>query len=153
MPPPGHRRARHRIAAITRIRSASCAAGESFRMSTRSSSATTTQRSRQVTYQYRRRAGLYAGDRLTVGWRHAETTGPKRWTSRYNGPGNGDDVATALNVGPDGATVFVTGYSSGSGTSFDFATVAYDATTGSRQWEARYNGPGNGDDGGYALQI
>jgi len=80
-------------------------------------------------------------------------TGTQRWAARYNGPGNVDDVATAVGAAPDGATVFVTGYSAGSNTSLDYATVAYDAATGTERWLARYNGPGNGDDGAYALGV
>jgi hypothetical protein len=49
--------------------------------------------------------------------------------------------------------VFVTGYSAGYNTSLDYATVAYDGTTGTERWVTRYNGPGNGDDGAYALGV
>jgi outer membrane protein assembly factor BamB len=80
-------------------------------------------------------------------------SGTQRWVVRYNGPGNVDDVATAVGAAPDGATVFVTGYSAGYNTSLDYATVAYDATTGTERWVTRYNGPGNGDDGAYALGV
>jgi outer membrane protein assembly factor BamB len=79
--------------------------------------------------------------------------GAQRWVARYNGPGNIDDIATAVGAAPDGATLFVTGYSAGSNTSFDAATVAYDAANGAQRWVARYNGPGNGDDGMYALGV
>jgi hypothetical protein len=46
------------------------------------------------------------------------------WAARYNGPANSYDYAY-LAVSPDGTRVFVTGYSSGTGTSYDYATVAY----------------------------
>src|SRR4030095_2468871 len=64
------------------------------------------------------------------------------WLRRYNGPGNGSDSAQAIAVSPDGAKVFVTGYSDGAdpGFSFDYATVAYDVATGRKLWLARYNG-------------
>ncbi|MBI4730338.1 MAG: hypothetical protein HY775_12715, partial [Acidobacteria bacterium] len=55
-------------------------------------------------------------------------TGAKLWEVRYNGPGNYDDRATSLGVSPDGARLYVTGYSYGSGSSYDYATLAYDAT-------------------------
>jgi len=90
-------------------------------------------------------------DYATVAYEVA--SGTQRWVARYNGPGNVDDVATAVGADPDGATVFVTGYSSGSNTSLDYATVAYDAAGGTQRWVARYNGPGNGDDGAYALGV
>jgi hypothetical protein len=61
------------------------------------------------------------------------------------------DQTTAVAPSPDGATVFVTGFSTGSGGFFDFATLAYDAATGHRRWLARYNGPGNDQDQAFAL--
>ena len=45
-------------------------------------------------------------------------------------------------VSPDGSKVFVTGYSVGSASGYDYATVAYDASTGSELWVKRYDGPG-----------
>lgn len=53
------------------------------------------------------------------------TTGDKRWSQRYNGPGNDYDVPGALAVRPDGSGVFVTGYSVGSTSQSDYATMAY----------------------------
>jgi hypothetical protein len=52
----------------------------------------------------------------------------------------------ALGVSPDGTTVFVSGTSIGRDGSFDYATVAYDASTGHGLWLARYNGPGSGSE-------
>ncbi len=74
------------------------------------------------------------------------STGAQLWTSRYNGPDNTVDVATSLAVSPDGTKVFVTGYSTGSGSDWDYATIAYDASTGAKLWAKRYNGPGNNFD-------
>jgi hypothetical protein len=54
-------------------------------------------------------------------------------------------------VGPAG-NIYVTGYSSGSGTSFDYATIKYN-TAGAEQLVIRYNGPGNHDDYASALVI
>jgi hypothetical protein len=46
--------------------------------------------------------------------------------------------------------VYVTGYSYGSGTSADYATIKYNSS-GVQQWVSRYNGPTNGSD--YATSI
>ena len=81
------------------------------------------------------------------------STGTQLWVRRYNGPGNSTDLASALGVSPDGSKVFVTGYSWGSTGSADYATVAYDASTGASLWVRRYNGPGNATDGATALGV
>jgi len=80
-------------------------------------------------------------------------TGARLWAKRYNGPANDYDVATALAVSPDGSKVFVTGYSYGSGSSYDYATVAYEATTGAQLWVARYNGPASSFDVATGLGV
>jgi outer membrane protein assembly factor BamB len=69
-------------------------------------------------------------------------TGAKLWQATYNGPANDSDFPTQIGVAPDGAKVFVTGWSVGIGTSFDFATVAYDAATGAQLWVSRYDNNG-----------
>jgi hypothetical protein len=85
---------------------------------------------------------------------HNASTGSLLWVRRYNGPGNGYDSARALGVSPDGSKVFVTGVSYGGSTSsLDYATVAYEASTGAQLWVRRYKGPGNGDDQALALGV
>jgi hypothetical protein len=82
------------------------------------------------------------------------TTGKLRWHARYNGPGNGDDIASSVKITPDGGTVLVTGTSyGGPGVGSDWATVAYRVATGAQRWVSRYNGPGNGDDGASSLAV
>jgi len=71
--------------------------------------------------------------------------GQQVWVRRYNGPANGHDQATSLALDGDG-NVYVSGRSMGTGTGFDFATIKYNGA-GVEQSVARYNGPGNGDDG------
>jgi hypothetical protein len=80
-------------------------------------------------------------------------TGGQLWVARYNGPGDGNDFGNALGLSADGSRVFVTGESLGNTTDFDYATVAYDAHTGARQWVARYNRPGNGGDAADTLRM
>ena len=75
------------------------------------------------------------------------------WVSRYNGPANGSDDAVGVAVSPDGSRVFVTGVSGGIGTADDWATVAYDTTTGKQLWVTRLNGPANGDDAPQAAPV
>jgi uncharacterized delta-60 repeat protein len=79
------------------------------------------------------------------------TAGVQQWVARYNGPGNFEDFANSLAVDGTG-NVFVTGFSKGSGTSSDYATIKYNSA-GVQQWIQRYNGPGNGDDFAYSLSI
>ena len=79
------------------------------------------------------------------------TNGNSFWEARYNGPGNDTDHATSLAMDSDG-NVYVTGWSSGSGTSIDYATIKYNVF-GNQLWVARYNGPGSGSDYAYSLDI
>jgi outer membrane protein assembly factor BamB len=83
----------------------------------------------------------YGFDYATVAYDAA--TGAQRWVSRYNGPGNGIDVARSVAVSPDGGTVYVTGRSDGGPRQPDYATIAYNARTGAQQWVRRYNGHGS----------
>jgi TolB-like protein len=92
-----------------------------------------------------------ASDYATVAY--DASTGAKLWVGRYNGPGNGYDHALALGVSPDGAAVFVTGSSPGSTGNQDYATAAFDASTGAPLWVARYDDPGHGDDIGHDVAV
>ncbi|MEO0125933.1 MAG: SBBP repeat-containing protein [candidate division WOR-3 bacterium] len=79
------------------------------------------------------------------------TNGSQLWVARYNGPGNAEDWARAVAVDNSG-NVYVTGSSAGSGTSWDYATIKYDAN-GNQLWVARYNGPGNYYDNAFDLAV
>ena len=82
------------------------------------------------------------------------TTGAQLWAARYTGPGSQLDGPSGLGVSPDGTKVFVTGWSDGTAaTGRDWATIAYDATTGATIWTARYNGPASGSDSAGSLAV
>lgn len=80
------------------------------------------------------------------------STGSQLWVKRYNGPANGVDQPEDVGVSPDGSAVFVTGGSNGS-TSRDYATVAYDASTGAKLWAKLYNTQSNFNDVANALAL
>lgn len=72
-------------------------------------------------------------------------SGSEQWVSRYNGPGNNEDAANSIALDPMG-NIYITGYSIGSGTGSDYATVKYNSS-GVQQWVQRYDGPSGGADG------
>jgi hypothetical protein len=78
-------------------------------------------------------------------------SGDTIWVRRYNGPGNSFDMASALTL-DDSGYVYVTGYSQGSGSGYDFATIKY-TPAGDTVWIRRYNGPGSGDDYPNAIAV
>jgi uncharacterized delta-60 repeat protein len=98
-----------------------------------------------------------------------DNNGNQLWVHRYNGLGNGSDIAYGIATDSAG-NVYVTGVSLGSGTDYDYATIKY-SSSGEALWNladqagvpagansiaARYNGPGNGFDSAYditAVQI
>jgi uncharacterized delta-60 repeat protein len=69
------------------------------------------------------------------------SSGVEQWVARYNGAVDGEDSARSIAVNPLG-DVYVTGYSYGSPTASDYATVKYNSA-GVLQWAARYTGPGD----------
>src|SRR4029077_2233693 len=77
--------------------------------------------------------------------------GQEQWIARYKEPANDGDDAYAIAVDASG-NVYVTGVSLGSGTGADYATIKYNLA-GQQLWVARYNGPVNGDDYGYAIAL
>ena len=82
---------------------------------------------------------------------YGQVTPTEEWIAIYNGPGNGDDYAQAIVANPEG-NVYVTGYSDGNGTAYDYATLKYDRN-GNQLWIMRYNGPGGGDDYAYNMVV
>src|SRR5262249_52343533 len=98
-----------------------------------------------------RSSGSDPADYETVAY--VAATGAQLWAATYDLPGFLVDVADHVRVSPDGTRRFVTGWSSTLATGFDYATVAYDAATGSQVWVARYDGPVNKDDSPTGLGV
>jgi WD40 repeat protein len=80
------------------------------------------------------------------------STGSRRWVAHYDGASH-FDFAEAIAVSPDGSSVLVTGASQGPTTWADYATIEYDAATGSENWDRRFNGPGKTLDEDYPSAI
>ena len=80
-----------------------------------------------------------------------DAAGVQQWVARYNGLGNNADEATWLAVDADG-NAYVTGWTSGTTTGSDYATIKYDSA-GVEQWVAQYNGSGNTADSAYSLAL
>jgi hypothetical protein len=69
-------------------------------------------------------------------------TGAPLWATPYDGPpdGLGDNFARSVAVSGDGSIAVVTGPSQGNGyLGYDFATLAYNTTTGAQLWLTRHN--------------
>jgi len=83
------------------------------------------------------------------------SSGRQLWVARYAGPSGQPysmyDVANAITVDASGG-VYVTGYSDGGATSYDYATIKYNSD-GIEQWEARYNGLGDKYDYANAIAV
>ena len=83
------------------------------------------------------------------------SSGRQLWVARYAGPTGPPysmyDVANAITVDASGS-VYVTGYSDGGDTSYDYATIKYNSD-GIKQWDARYNGLGDKYDSANAIAV
>ncbi len=75
----------------------------------------------------------------------------EEWVARYDGPASLSDSAWDIAVDSSG-NVYVTGDSTGIGTSTDYATVKYD-TDGNELWVRRYNGPSYWTDIAFAIAV
>ena len=78
-----------------------------------------------------------------------DPNGIELWAICYDGPAHGSDYAQAITVDEEG-NVYVTGYSYGYGTGYDFATIKYNRH-GDELWVVRHNDPINNGD--YAQAI
>lgn len=79
------------------------------------------------------------------------SSGIEQWVRTYNGTGNSSDYSGSVVLDAIG-NIYVTGGSTGLGTGRDWATIKYNPL-GEQQWVARYNGPGNGDDGAGSIKV
>jgi hypothetical protein len=101
-------------------------------------------------------SGTGLSDYATVKY---DADGNELWVARYNGPGNGEDNATALAV-DDSGSLYVTGYVylgdtgcvKGGIRNIGYATLKYDAQ-GNLLWLARYERPGSEDHFATALAV
>jgi hypothetical protein len=80
-----------------------------------------------------------------------DSTGNQLWLARYDGPAHGTDQPAAIALGPN-ENVHVTGASTGTNTSSDYATVQYDSN-GNQIWVARYVGPAGGYDAATSIAV
>ncbi len=94
--------------------------------------------------------GVTAGDYLTL--RLSGADGSTVWWSTYNGPPGWYDVAGDVSVADTGE-ILVTGFSDGSGTSWDIATIGYDPADGAENWVVRYDGPAHQSDEGRCVLL
>jgi DNA-binding beta-propeller fold protein YncE len=83
----------------------------------------------------------------------AASPGTQLWLKHYHESADFTDVAYSMAVSPDGGTVFVTGEGQGVLSGGDYATVAYNATTGAQLWAKTYNGPGGSLDIAYSVAV
>lgn len=88
-------------------------------------------------------AGVSDGDYLVARFDVAD--GGPLWHAAYAGPPDWYDVATGVTVAPDG-TVVATGFSDGTSTGWDVATVGLDPADGQILWTVRYDGHGQSDE-------
>ena len=81
--------------------------------------------------------GVTNPDFFTIAY--SALTGEELWTARYDA-GASFDYPAGIAVSPDGSNVFVLGYSKRRGRTFDYISIAYDATSGGEVWRSRFDG-------------
>ncbi len=73
------------------------------------------------------------------------------WTRRYVGPANDGDIINAMVIDNLG-NVYVTGYSEGVNTLYDYCTIKY-YVNGNVAWIKRFDGPGNDYDNANTIAV
>lgn len=94
--------------------------------------------------------GLTRHDYYTA--KYAAADGAILWERRYNGPGNGRDLAQAVVIDASN-NVVVTGASFGGTNDMDYYTAKYASVDGALLWEQRYDGPSGGEDKAQAVAL
>ena len=100
--------------------------------------------------------GESGGDAVVLAYDGA--TGTELWQTRRDGPGHASDVIQDLALSSDGSTIYVTGYSTTGFNSqgeslLDYATAAYDATTGEQLWVTYFDDVVEGTDDARAIAV
>lgn len=85
--------------------------------------------------------GNTSGDYIVLKY---DASGNQLWDRRYDGGAGWVDSAIAVGLDSAG-NAYVTGYSWGATSGYDYATIKYDPQ-GNELWVRRYNGPANYDD-------
>ncbi len=80
-----------------------------------------------------------------------DSEGNELWVARYDGPASSMDRGRYLAVDSVG-NVYVTGWTLGSGTNYDFTTIKYNLE-GEELWVREYNGPCDGGDFAEAIVV
>jgi uncharacterized delta-60 repeat protein len=79
------------------------------------------------------------------------SSGVEQWVVRYDGPASGEDAGLSIKL--DAASnVYVAGYRTSIVGGKDYTTAKY-TSAGVYQWNAVYNGPGNGEDMAVCVAI
>jgi uncharacterized delta-60 repeat protein len=77
--------------------------------------------------------------------------GSRKWLNRYDGPGNGGDIARAVAVDANNY-VYVTGPSKGDGTDWDYCLIKY-SPGGKQLWVKRWDSPYHANDGATDIAL
>lgn len=78
-------------------------------------------------------------------------TGDSLAFASYTGPANQIDIVTAMTIDAT-SNVYTTGFSQGTGTGYDYATIKYNSSL-VQQWVSRTSDPSNGSDFPYSIGL
>jgi DNA-binding beta-propeller fold protein YncE len=72
--------------------------------------------------------------------------GATRWIRSFDRPDHVSDIATGVDMSPDGSRLFVVGWSGTINVDVDWLVLSYDASKGSLRWHRMIDGPDHGVD-------